>query len=563
MYKKVQLFCAFMLLVCSLGAQDIESAYKLLSYGKADEAVAMAGKVVNADPANLSNQFSLYSLLNAEGKYAEAAKVLEGIKAADASGAFGKTAEVLQKLDAGANPDDLTAEIDKAIRKGKKSKGFLYRTVGEYFLFSQKKNPVKAIANLKVAIDEHSLNNASTRMILGDAYSAKNDAGNAVTNYEYAMELDKTSAVPHYKIGVTYIRAKNYEFGVPELRKAIETDPNYMLAYKDLGKYYYDAGKYAEAKENYGKFIASGKPTIQERIQYGNILYFAKDFEGAVKVFNEAKAEDKGNKYPGINRLLGYSYFETGKYDMADQSLNNFLNNHDTVKVLAEDYIYLGKIQDQMGTDSASMANYDMMSRASYLKAFEMDSTKEGAIKEIADTLYKQKRYEEAGLFYDARAKSTNLAVDYFYATRADYLGGNYDRGIESAQGMINKLPEEVQGYLWKARHAAQRDTVNKGAEAVPIFETLIQKANVDKAKNSKELLEALNWLTVYNINIKKDYKKAQEYNDQALEVDPSNEQVMKLFNFLTDITTNPPKKETPKTPKTPTPPKKPAAKKG
>ena len=559
MYKKVQLFCAFMLFVFSLGAQDIESAYKLLSYGNAEEAVAMAQKVVNADPANFSNQFSLYSLMNASGKYSEAAKVLEGIKTADAGGAFGKTAEVLQKIDGGANPDDLTSEIDKAIRKGKKSKGFLYRTVGEYFLFSQKKNPVKAIANIKVAIDEHSLNNASTRMILGDAYSAKNDAGNAVTNYEYAMELDKTSAVPHYKIGTTYIRAKNYEFGVPELRKAIETDPNYALAYKDLGYYYYQAGKYAEAKENYTKYINSVKPTLVEKVNYGNILYFAKDYEKAIEIMNQAKAEDKDKKYLGLNRLLAYSYYETGKYDLADQNLSSFFTNHDTIKVLAEDYIYLGKIQDNMGTDSVSMAKFDSMSRSSYLTAFQMDSTKEGAIKEIADTLYKQKRYDEAGLFYFARAKSTNLAADYFYATRADYLGGNYDRGTEAAQGIINKLPEEVEGHLWKARHAAQRDTLNKGAEAVPLFETVIQKASVDKAKNSKDLLEALNWLTVYNINITKDYKKAQEYNDQALEIDANNDQVMKLFNFLTEITTNPPKKETPKKPA----PKKPAPKKG
>ncbi|MBL0119856.1 MAG: hypothetical protein IPP89_12950 [Saprospiraceae bacterium] len=44
MYKKIQLFSAFMLLVFSMGAQDIESAYKLLSYGKAEDAVEMARK---------------------------------------------------------------------------------------------------------------------------------------------------------------------------------------------------------------------------------------------------------------------------------------------------------------------------------------------------------------------------------------------------------------------------------------------------------------------------------------------------------------------------------------
>lgn len=161
--------------------------------------------------------------------------------------------------------------------------------------------------------------------------------------------------------------------------------------------------------------------------------------------------------------------------------------------------------------------------------------------------MYNQKRYDEAGFFYFARAKSTNLAADYFYATRADYLGGNYVRGMEAAQGIINKLPDELAGHLWLARNAALLDTINKGAMAVPLYEMVITKGNIDKAKNGKDILEALNWLTVYNINIKQDYVKAQSYNDQALEIDANNEQVMKLFNFLTDVTTNPPKKSTKK----------------
>ncbi len=543
MYKKIQLICSFMLLVLYAGAQDIETAYKMLSYGKTEEAIAIATKVASANPANFSNQFSLYNLLNAGGKYAEANKVLAGIKAADVKGAYGKTADILMRLEAGANPDDLTADTDKAIRKGKKAKGFLYRTVGEYFLFSQKKNPVKAIAYIKTAIDDHSLNNASTRMLLGDAYNTKNDAGNAVTNYEYAMELDKTSAVPHYKIGTTYIRAKNYEFGVPELRKAIEVDPNYALAYKDLGKYYYDVTKYSEARDNYGKYITMVKPTMIENVQYANILYLSKDYEKAIEVMKKVKQEDQARRYPIIDRLLGFSYYETGKYDQASELMGNFFANHDTTKILAEDYIYLGKIQDKLGTDSISMANYDSLSRLSYLTAFEMDSTLEGEIKAFADTLYVQKKYDAAGMFYSARAKSTNLAVDYFLATRADYLGGNNTRGIESAEGIIRKLPEDYTGYQWKARHLASSDIINKGAEAVPFHEKVIEKASVDKAKNVAIILESLNWLTVYNINVKKDYVKAQVYNDQALEIDASNEQVLNLMNFL--IEASKPKKET------------------
>jgi hypothetical protein len=86
------------------------------------------------------------------------------------------------------------------------------------------------------------------------------------------------------------------------------------------------------------------------------------------------------------------------------------------------------------------------------------------------------KKYAEAGKFYFAIAKSTDLAVDYFYATRADYLGRQYQRGVEAADGIIGKLPEEVEGYLWKGRHYAQLDTLNKEGCGSAGFEKVVEK---------------------------------------------------------------------------------------
>jgi hypothetical protein len=63
--------------------------------------------------------------------------------------------------------------------------------------------------------------------------------------------------------------------------------------------------------------------------------------------------------------------------------MNYFLEHRDTAQLLAQDFLYLGKIQKGMGQDSLAGVNY--------LLAFQMDSTLVGDIKIIADTLFEQK----------------------------------------------------------------------------------------------------------------------------------------------------------------------------
>lgn len=523
-FKKYLAISVFALLSFGLSAQSIDNAYKLLTYGKTHEAVDEMTKLTNAAPTNLENQLVLYNILRSADKFGPAKDILTGIINADENGPYGRVAAIIARIDAGENVDDMTSDIDKAVRKGKKARGILTRSIGEYFLYGNKKNAVHAIKFIKQSIDEYGLKNYATRMLLADAYNLKNEAGNAVTNYEYALELDPSSAVPAYKIGTTYIRAKNYEFGVPELRRAIEIDPGYANSYRDLGKYYYDATRYPEAKESYGKYMSMVTPSLEEKVQYGNILYLNKDYDEAITIMKEVKKQDAKRNY--INRLLGYSYYETGKYNEALSSMDFFFNNQDTTRVLASDYEYLGKIQFKLGEDS--------LGRTNYLQAFLLDSTKTDLIKDIADTLFTQKKYAEAGNYYMVIANSTNLASDYFYATRADYLGGNYLRGDTAALGIISKLPEDIQGYLWRARHNAQMDTAKAGL-ALPFYEKVIEYGEKDLDKYRRELSEAANWITVHYIH-KEEYARAEEFNNKALDFDASNEQTLNLLDFLVQV---------------------------
>jgi len=319
--------------------------------------------------------------------------------------------------------------------------------------------------------------------------------------------------------------------------------------HRDLGYYYYDRAKYPEAKQNFSKYLElNTPPSVNDRLWYANTLFLNKDYAEAIQ-FTKAIQKDAPNK-AYLDRLLGYTYCESKDYPNALQSMNKFLAEHDTTPIISRDYEYLGRIYMGLGQDS--------IGRLNWLQAFQMDTSKLFLVKEIADTLYERKQYNQAGYFFNIIAKSTNLAVDYFYATRADYLGNQFGRGDTAAMGIIAKVPDDPTGYLWRARHNVQMDSTGTGA-AIPFYNKVIELGSTNVEKYKKNLSEAANWLTAYYIK-KQDYKTANSWNDKALEFDDTNPTTLSYMETLSTLIqtpsgTTPPK--TPDVPKTPEAPKK------
>lgn len=521
MVKKLLLFISFISLAFQIQAQNIDEIYKYYFYGQPEKAAAAVIKLAAEDPTSFDKQFYQYSLLNAAGKYTQAQTVLAFIKNNATSSAYKEVAAELEKINAGTNGADLADNFAKALRRGKKAKGFLSRMIGEQFLFGPKKDAKLAVQYIKSAVDEYEMRDATTRMLLGDAYALKNDAGNAVTNYEYAAELDKTNAVPHYKIGRAYMAGQNYDFAIPSFQQAIKADPKYAVVYRDLGYYYYETNNYPEAKANFQKYLELTNPTINDRLWYANTLFLNKDYADAISKLDEIKRIEP--KYKNVNRLLAYSQYENKQYPQALQSMDLFFNDHDTITIVPLDYEYAGKIRMAMGQDSLAYLDW--------LQAFNLDSNRISLIKEIADTLYARKKYDQAGYYYYEVAKKTNLAVDYYYATMADYQADKYERGDLAAQGIIAKVPDDPTGYLWRARHQVQMDKTGEG-KAEPYYMKVIELAAKDPTKYKRDLTEAANWLTGFYIS-KKDFTKANEWNDKALEFDDSNAQTIDYMEYL------------------------------
>lgn len=545
MCKKI--FLVISLLSSSLLAfsQDIDGIYKLFFYGKDKQALGAIKDLAAKDPTNLNNQFYLYNFLNANGQFDEAKTVLDKLINNDESKSYKAVAELLAQVNSGRNGEEMADDFAKALRRGKRAKGFLSRMIGEQFMYGKHKDAKMAIFYIKQGVDDFGMDDATTRMLLGDAYALKGDAGNAVTNYEYAAEKAPDNAVPHYKIGRAYLAGKNYDYGIPEFEKAIAADPTYALVYRDLGYYYYALNKYPEAKQNFKKYMElNAPPSINDRLWYANTLFLNRDYPEAVDFIKAIQQEVPNKAY--LDRLLAYTYCESKDYPNALQSMDKFLADHDTTPIISRDYEYLGRIN--MGLDRDSIGGLN------WLQAYKMDSTKLFLIQELADTLYERKKYAQAGYYFNIVAKATNKAVDYFYATRADYLGNQFGRGDTAAMGIITKVPDDPTGYLWRARHNVQMDTTGSGA-AVPFYTKVIELGGSNVEKYKQTLSEAANWLTAYYIN-KGDYKTANSWNDKAFEFDDANQTTLNYMNVLSEQmqgnTKTPTPPATPETPKAP-----------
>ena len=101
-------------------------------------------------------------------------------------------------------------------------------------------------------------------MSLGWVNKEMLDGGKAVTFYEFAADLDKSNALPIYRVGMIYFQSRNMPKFEESMKKAIAIDPNFSMASRTLGDYYYRANKMSSANAMYQNFINGSRGELDE-----------------------------------------------------------------------------------------------------------------------------------------------------------------------------------------------------------------------------------------------------------------------------------------------------------
>jgi len=357
-------------------------------------------------------------------------------------------------------------------------------------------------------------------IVRGDAYIfLLNDGSKAISNYNTAQSLNPKSPFAKLRVGQLWMRARNYKDALTYYKDVVKIDSSFAPAYRELGYLLSRANRNDEAEQNYKKFLRLSGGNTTARIQYVNTLIELKNYAEAINQLNEVLKNDTSNN--DLNRALAYSYYETGQYDKGLVYSEKFFHRANPDKIRATDYAYLGRLFAKTKQDSLAHENL--------MKAFQMDTSRSELLSEAARSMIKLKKYDKAIEIYQMKiALKKTDKIDYYILGKVYYNTKSWGKADTTLMYYSTLMPEDLQGYMWRAYALVNIDTTSKLGLAKPIYEAMIEKAITDTVKNAKELMVAYSYLAYYYlIQFKKDTKDQQfklksiEYCNKVLTIQP------------------------------------------
>ena len=434
-----------------------------------------------------------------------------------------------------------------------------FRIAEAYTLFEETNDPGEAIRIIDL-ITEKTKKPLTVEMniVKGDAFLIKNDGGPAATAYEQSILINKT-AKAYVRLGVVYLRGKNYQETVNYYQKAYETDSSFAPYYKRMGEYYIIFGRYKQASKLFRTYVDRAEATPAVLLSTAKLLFLAKDYEGSMEFTKRAEAG--GAKDNDVFRMKGYSGVELGNPQMGLESLQQMVKSG--VKPYYLDNVYFGRAHQALKQDSLAIGYYE--------QAAPLDT-----LNNHYTTIYSiyngQKKYAQAveyatkSMDWKTKKRQPLTSTDWYnagvaqyyvtaYTPREDTLG-RFTKGMKADSMLAKSIAindKFAPFHLYRARVNNYVDYTGTKWLSAPHYEKFLTIVDMAKA-NKEQLYESYKYLAGYHITSTKDLVKAQEYVDKALVVKPEDPDGLKvMLNPALAVPATPvvvPKTPSPKAPK-------------
>ena len=536
---------AFCLLigVSSIVAQTETDGFYKLNRKEYAEAKKIFGDLLKANPLDAAALYGMGEYYYSIGKL-DSAKILY-TKGVGANSNYAGNYAGLGRLSLSSSPTEAATYFKDAVKRSKKNVSALV-AIAKIYADQTPKNLVEAKRYINMAL-EIDPNSSPAYFMNGLIEMASSNINDATLQFERAIHFDSKNYEAYLQQSDIMVSARNPVQAVEYLNKLISVKPDYWMAYKMIGKIYYNDKKYPEAIKNYAIYFKN-VPSDKDVAYYAYSLFFNKQYDEAKEVINILVQQNPNDYIP--LRLLGYISYETKDLANGKGYMDKFFTLAPADKVLAADYSYYGKMLSVTGNDSLAIENYKL--------ALTKDSTDFQIYDELFKASFKLKKYEQS-LIYGEKyiIKKPNLvAGDFFQLGKAYYSVGNSLNLADSlktsgfleadslkqleyyvaADSLFSKVvkyaPTSYLGNFWRARVNSTIDKETTLGLAKPFYEKSLEILVKDPVKYKKELSEIYAYLGFYYY-VKEDTATSLENWRKLLEIDPENAKAKEAIESL------------------------------
>jgi tetratricopeptide (TPR) repeat protein len=303
------------------------------------------------------------------------------------------------------------------------------------------------------------------------ASSLRSKLGESVASLQqFATPLEQATtssleALNEFSVGQAAHQRQEDELAVPHLKRAVELDPNFGMAYATLGVVYGNLTQNKLSTENLRKaFDLKDRASEREKLYISAHLYDedTKEVDKAIEVYEEWKKIYPRDTVPWDNLSLRYEGIGQHEKALANASEAMRLNPKDSYAYqnLAEDYVRLNRYDEGKALVEKAIAqglNVDSSRFTLYEIAFVRHD--EGAMQQQVEAL-KGKLYEAIILLFKGQAECSLGKVQASRQTFTQAVSLAEGRSMKEFAGVLRGLQGTCDSEL--GNPAAARQVVSK-----------------------------------------------------------------------------------------------------
>lgn len=356
----------------------------------------------------------------------------------------------------------------------------------------------------------------------GNLLMEQGNGNEAAVQFENARYFNPNSKIALVKLAQLYVGTKR-QIAFDYLDRATAIDPNYEYGWKTQADLRREVGFYPEAKAAFEKYLSLVKPTPQDQQIYGQILYFAEDYDAAMDALAKAPVNTV------TNRLKMYSRYNQQQFEEAIPLAKTLVETAPKAELIFQDYAYFADMLNK---------TKDYINAAKYLEqAYLLDTTRTSTITDIARAYDRAKEYPKAIEYYTKaiEVNPEHTMADIYQLATAYYSAGTDTVATPDAQKrtecltkasetygeMATLFPDHYLGLFSQARVNSAMDPETKG-RAKPYYEKVLPLLMKTPDERKKEILEVYQYMGIYYLK-RDDYSKSRSYWLKVQELDPKN----------------------------------------